>query len=90
MIIQNPWKSPSYGSGRDYEVTKKPVFSYKGYHVYRLASSYLYTDGSFAFSELAGLNKAHLMSVADRNGEGFLYDRAIEALSRKEAAHAPR
>jgi hypothetical protein len=84
MTIINPWKSPHYGSGRDYEVNK-PVFSYNNHHIYHLyGSNYLYTKGNLAFNELNGLNKDHLKSVANLNGSGFLYDRALETLKKQE------
>jgi hypothetical protein len=79
--IINPWKSNQHG-GRDFNVDK-PKFTHGDYAIYKLYDhDYLYTYKNKAFNELAGYNEQHLISVADRNGQGFLYDRAIENLSR--------
>ena len=80
--VCSTWKSPNCGSNKDYTVNK-PVFTYKDYAIYHLfGENYLYTFEDKAFSELAGLNKQHLIDVAERKGKGFLYWRAIENLKK--------
>ena len=80
--IINPWKNPNYGTGRDYTVYTKPVFTYKGHEIYKLTDhDYLYVHNGIAFSELAGLNKKHLMDIADGTGWGCMYCRALERLT---------
>lgn len=85
--IINPWKSPHYGSHTDYTVGNA-VYQYGDYAIYHLfGKNYLYVYKNMAFNELAGLNRDHLIRVADRkrppdyDGDTFLYDRAIETLA---------
>jgi hypothetical protein len=78
--IINPWKLPR--TGKDYNCYN-PKFIYGDYAIYKLSDNdFLYTYQNKAFSELAGYNETHLKSVADRTGSGFLYDRALETLSK--------
>lgn len=62
------------------------VFSYGDYSIYKeFDKSYLYTYQDLVFNNLAGLNKEHLINVANRTEpieaqSKFLYQRAIETL----------
>lgn len=81
--IINPWKNPHYGTGKDYafDDSEKPLFVYGDYSIWKnFEKSYVYAYKGKAFNELAGFNKEHLISVADRSGHGFLYDRAMNML----------
>lgn len=81
-IIINPWKSPNFGNNRDYEVDE-PAFTYGDYCIYHLwGQNWLYTFKNMAINELAGRNDQHLINVAERKGNGFLYWRAIENLKK--------
>jgi hypothetical protein len=81
--IINPWKDPRWGTNRDFEAPDDPVFQHGDYSIYKLyRDSWLYVYQGRAFNELAGLNKQHLIDVAEHKGNGFLYDRALENLQR--------
>ena len=59
----------------------KPVYKNGDYAIYhQFNDCYLYTYKNVAINQLAGLNKAHLDSLAShrRPKNGFLFDRAIE------------
>jgi len=78
--IINPWKN-HLSITRDFEVGN-PVYTYKDYAIYKLGNEYLYTFKNMAIGNLVGLNKQHLINVAERKGAGFLYWRAIENLKK--------
>lgn len=87
--IINPFRksiSPSAQKDAYYSLSEDDVVYQVGdYKIYRHGyQSYVYVYKNYAFNELAGLNKTHLKAVAERNGEGFLYERALETLSRME------
>ena len=63
------------------------VFSYGDYSIYKeFDKSHLYTYKDLVFNNLVGLNKEHLINVADRTEptatpDKFLYQRAIETIT---------
>ena len=77
MEIKNPWRD-----GAIFQIAK-PIYKYKHCEIYKLwTCNYLYVCEGKVFNQLAGINKEHLRTVADKTGEGFLYDRAIENLNK--------
>lgn len=91
MKILNPWKLGTKGNPTFYE-ENDIVFKYGDYSIYhQFGNNYLYVYKDRAFNCLAGLNKKHLMAVAERNPpkgkygpDHFLYDRALESLEMGE------
>ena len=84
--IFNPWTSKP--ERPEYYHESNIVFKYKGYKIYRqFHKSFLYVYKGIAFNCLAGLNKVHVMRVAEgRRPKGkysprhFIYDNAIKRL----------
>lgn len=80
MKIVNPWKADSRGNFEHYDENDK-VVEYGDYAIFhQFGNNYLYVYKDKAFNCLAGLNKQHLIDVAERKGSGFLYERALENL----------
>lgn len=64
-----------------------PIYANGDYRIFRqFSNSYLYTYKNIAITQLAGLNKPLLDSIAKRERPStkdcFLYDRALETLER--------
>lgn len=89
MKIRNPWKHSVHQ--KEFFEENNLVFEYGDYKIFKqFTRSFLYVYKDKAFNQLAGLNKEHLISVADRiRPEGkyspstFLYDQAIECLNKQ-------
>lgn len=80
MKIINPWKKTPSGKFTEYDENNL-VFSYGEYSIYcQWQGAWLYVFKNMAFNCLARLDKQHLINVAERSGEGFLYDRAMDNL----------
>jgi hypothetical protein len=84
MEILNVWNSEP--NKLKYYNQSNPIYTNGDYSIYKMGDrNYLYTYKNIAFNNLAGINKAHINSVADKlrpDSLPFLYDRAIETLEK--------